>query len=248
MRQEHDAEVVGLGPVESGALHQHDLGFFQHFQKELLIVLDRVAQAQGDRLEAAGVVGLAAHAHDRLGAVGAKHHRPGGVERERAGLAAQAGGDGHDDLVGAGPQRLGLDGDEAAGVLDVVAVEALALLLARLAHADGDGLAGGLAAGGGDRAGDRGDVGLGLGDRDRVVELDEHDAVAALDLALVAVGGVLGVVADRQRGRVGAGDGGARGLEGPAERAIGAHAVEVDDAAGEAHGVALARPGPGSGT
>jgi hypothetical protein len=206
-----------------------------------LRVLDRVAQAQRDRLEAAGVVDGAAHVDDRLGAVGAKHHRPRGVERERAALAAQAGRDGHDDLVGAGPQGRGLHGDELAQVRDVVAVELLALLLAGPAHAHGDGLAGELAAGGADRAGGGGDVGPGLLEVDGAVELDEHDAVAALDLTLVAVGGIFGLVADGQGGGQRAGDGGARGLEGPGERAIEALAVEVDDAAGEAGGVAGTR-------
>src|SRR3990167_10976747 len=34
MRQEHDAKVIRLRPVEAGALDQHDPGLLQQFQKE----------------------------------------------------------------------------------------------------------------------------------------------------------------------------------------------------------------------
>ena len=42
MWQENNSEMVGRWPVETGSLHQHHFGFLQHFQEELLVVLDGI--------------------------------------------------------------------------------------------------------------------------------------------------------------------------------------------------------------
>eukprot|EP01041_Mallomonas_annulata_P016264 gene16263-34060_t len=42
VRQEHDAEMLVVGVVEAGALHQHHARLLQQFQEHLLVVLDRV--------------------------------------------------------------------------------------------------------------------------------------------------------------------------------------------------------------
>src|SRR3990167_8824863 len=42
VRQEHNAEMVRLLPVEAGALHQHDAGFLEQLQEELPVVGNRI--------------------------------------------------------------------------------------------------------------------------------------------------------------------------------------------------------------
>src|SRR5450830_266878 len=66
VRQKHNPEMVRRGPVEARSLHQHDAGFLQQLQKELLVVGDRVHRwieprkhiQRGARLDAG-------HARDR---------------------------------------------------------------------------------------------------------------------------------------------------------------------------------------
>ena len=42
MRQEHHAEVIGLGPVKARTLHENDVGGFQKFLEELTVVFNGI--------------------------------------------------------------------------------------------------------------------------------------------------------------------------------------------------------------
>jgi hypothetical protein len=204
-------------------------------------VLDRIVELEGQGLEAAGGLGGAVHGVDALRAVGAKGHGPRGVERERAVLAAQAGGDADLDLAVEGPQAARLDRVD------------LALLVAAVIEVRLDLLGGGEADPHRHRRAGRGvladparaglHVGLDLAQVDGAVELDQDRGVAAAVAALaVAVGAV---VAGGARLREGADDGGAHGLEAPVDRTVEALAVEADDPAVEADLVGVTGRGRG---
>ena len=66
MRQEHNAKVVGLRPVEASALHQHDPGFLQQIQKKRLVVFNRIHHWVQAREHVQGSAGFdAAHPRNR---------------------------------------------------------------------------------------------------------------------------------------------------------------------------------------